>query len=278
MSRVVVHLSDLHFGRVDAGMVEPLVEAVERLRPDVIAISGDLTQRARPPEFQQARAFLENFQVPLVVVPGNHDVPLYDLYRRFVKPLDRFYRFITDVREPSFIDREIAVIGINTARSLTWKGGRVNHTQIMTVRNVLCALDPDVIRIVVTHHPFDLPKGYSSLEVVGRSRMAMSRLAECGADILLSGHLHVTHISDTVHRYNIHGHSALVVQAGTASSNRHRGERNSFNCLRVDGRAVTIEHWTWSDEKHGFTRTDVRRFERVDGLWQRPRAEHATSE
>jgi 3',5'-cyclic AMP phosphodiesterase CpdA len=271
MSRTVLHLSDLHFGKIDAQVLYPLVTTIAELSPDVIAVSGDLTQRAKPIEFQQAREFLDRLFVPLVVVPGNHDVPLFNPYRRFIQRFDHFHRHITAESVPEFIDGEIAVIGINTARSLTWKWGRVNRAQMTQVRDRLFALPAHVVRIVVMHHPFELPEGVSKLELVGRARMGMDKLAECGADVLLSGHLHSAHISDTVRRYNIYGHSALVVQAGTATSTRQRGEQNSFNILRIDASEINIESWTWRGPQAGITggfhQTSNKRFTKRDRLW-----------
>jgi 3',5'-cyclic AMP phosphodiesterase CpdA len=271
VSRTVLHLSDLHFGKVDAQVLDPLVKMINGLRPDVIAISGDLTQRAKAVEFQQARAFLDRLPAPLVVVPGNHDVPLFNPYGRFIERFQPFHKHITADAVPEFIDNEIAVIGINTARSLTWKWGRVNQAQMTRVRDRLFGLPVDTIRIVVMHHPFELPEGVSKLELVGRARMGMDKLAECGADVLLSGHLHSAHVSDTVRRYNIYGHSALVVQAGTATSTRQRGEQNSFNCLRVTPNEITIESWAWRAEPPGgssaFQQVSSRRFMKRDRLW-----------
>jgi 3',5'-cyclic AMP phosphodiesterase CpdA len=267
MSRTVVHLSDLHFGRIDPAMIEPLLDAVGTLQPDVVAVSGDLTQRAKVPEFEQARAFLDKLQTPLIVVPGNHDVPLYNLYGRFRGPFERFHRLITDEIVPEYIDAEIAVIGVNTARSLTWKGGRVNISQMVRVRDRLFTLPAQIVRIVVTHHPFELPEGVSSSELVGRARMGMMKLAESGADVLLSGHLHTAHVSDTVKRYNIYGHSSLVVQAGTAISTRHRGEQNSFNSLRITSGEIQIERWTWNHGLRAFGQASLQRFMKRERLW-----------
>src|SRR5438309_4295198 len=125
--RTVVHLSDLHFGRTDPALIEPLLAALRTIRPTVVVVSGDLTQRAREEEFEQARDFLSRIEVPLVVVPGNHDVPLYRLWERFLSPLGKYQRMIQRDLEPSFVDAEIAVVGLNTARSLTFKNGRINH-------------------------------------------------------------------------------------------------------------------------------------------------------
>src|SRR5882724_10264204 len=127
--RTLVHLSDLHFGRVDERLVEPLIAAVTEIDPDLVAVSGDLTQRARSHQFREARAFLDALPQPQIVVPGNHDVPLHNVFTRFVRPLDKYKGYITDDLQPVYQDNEIVVVGVNTARSLTIKGGRINENQ-----------------------------------------------------------------------------------------------------------------------------------------------------
>jgi len=166
--RTIVHLSDLHFGRIDPLLPEPLVECVEAVRPDLVAVSGDLTQRARPEEFEQARAFLDALPSPQIVVPGNHDVPLYNAYLRFFGGLRRFRRYISEDLEPTYADEEMAVIGLNSARSLAFKGGRINLRQVEQAREWLCSFPPRVAKIIVIHHPFDLPPGHGG-RVVGRA-------------------------------------------------------------------------------------------------------------
>ena len=267
--RTVVHLSDLHFGRIDVGLLDPLVAAVEDARPDVVAISGDLTQRARSRQFVEARDFLRRLPRPQIVVPGNHDVPLYDIARRFLSPLRRFRRYITDDPAPFHRDDEIAVVGLNTARSLTFKGGRINEQQAALVESRFRDVEPSTLRIVVTHHPFTLPDAGDEDDLVGRAAMAMRVFANCGVDLLLSGHLHTTHAGDTSTRYEIAGYAAIVVQAGTASSTRARGESNSFNILRLAPARIEVDVMRWQPEARAFAllRTDV--FEREGGAWRR---------
>lgn len=246
--RILAHLSDLHFGRVDAAILEPLRKAVWRLEPHAVVISGDLTQRAKPREFREARAFLDTLPRPQIVVPGNHDVPLYNVFKRFLAPLDAYRRHISEELEPVHIDGEIAIVGVNTARSLTFKGGRISEEQVERIRAKLCTLDERIAKIVVTHHPFELPDTMDPDHIVGRARMAMRTLAGCGADILLAGHAHASHVGDTAARYKFDGYAALVVQAGTATSTRARGEMNSFNSLRVDGPEIRVDRYTWSPQ------------------------------
>ena len=186
--RTLVHLSDLHFGRIDTAIIAPLMQTVHQLQPDLVVVSGDLTQRARSPEFKAARAFLDALPQPQIIVPGNHDVPLHDLFLRFTQPLDKYRRYITADLRPCYTDAEVAVCGINTARAFTIKGGRINAAQVAWLREKFSALGNEVIKIVVTHHPFDLPTGYGQKQLVGRARMAVESLALCGADIFLAGH------------------------------------------------------------------------------------------
>jgi 3',5'-cyclic AMP phosphodiesterase CpdA len=244
--RTLLHLSDLHFGRVPEGMADALVAVSQEIAPDVVVVSGDLTQRAKVEEFRQARAFLERLPRPQIVIPGNHDVPLYNPYGRFVERLARFREHITDDLAPSYVDAEVAVFGVNTARSLTWKNGRINARQIEAVRGLLCGLAPDVARVIATHHPSDV------------AREALATWVGCGADLLLCGHLHIgaTAVEN----------GTLIVNAGTAISTRGRGEANSFNVIRVDGRdRAAIAQWAWADS--AFVKLEAAEFTRDEGGW-----------
>jgi 3',5'-cyclic AMP phosphodiesterase CpdA len=252
--KTIIHLSDIHFGRVDYQVVNKLIETAHEIKPDVVVVSGDLTQRARSSQFVEARAFLDALPRPQIVVPGNHDIPLYHVFNRFARPLDKFRRFITEDLEPFYSDDELAIIGVNTARSLTTKHGRINERQIIGIKEKLCKLPDDVVKIVVTHHPFDLPAGFEAKDIVGRAAMAIKLLSDCGADIFLAGHMHISHIGNTAERYKIApGLSALVVQAGTATSTRGRGESNSFNIIRAQYPRLIVERLEWQPEAARFS-------------------------
>jgi 3',5'-cyclic AMP phosphodiesterase CpdA len=267
--RKLVHLSDLHFGRVDYEVVEPLIVTVNEMKPHVVAVSGDLTQRARSHQFVEARKFLDALPSPQIIVPGNHDVPLYNFVARFTQPLEKFRRHITDDLEPFYADDEIAILGINTARSLTTKYGRINERQIEGIRQRMCSFKDETTKIIVTHHPFDLPEGHDQRELVGRAELAMQALASCGADVLLAGHLHVGHTAQTATRYKIEGHSALVISAGTATSTRSRGEPNSFNVVRIQHPYIKVERHSWQAETGRFTPSSSEAFEHTKDGWKR---------
>jgi 3',5'-cyclic AMP phosphodiesterase CpdA len=267
--RTIVHLSDIHFGRIDHAIIEPLVDMIGESKPDVVAVSGDLTQRARSQQFKDAKAFLDRLPKPQIIVPGNHDIPLHNVFTRFFRPLDKYRRFITDDLQPFYADDEIAVVGVNTARSFTIKGGRINEDQIARTREKLCAFSGDVTKIIVTHHPFDLPEKHDERDIVGRAGMAMKTFAACGADIFLAGHLHLSHTGHTAARYKIEGHSALVIQAGTATSTRGRGESNSFNIIRIARPNLAVERLTWQPERGEFASTQIESFIKSEEAWTR---------
>lgn len=245
--RRIVHISDLHFGAADERIAARVVERVAELQPHLVIVSGDLTQRARTTQFQQAKQFLEKLPQPQLVVPGNHDVPLYNVYDRFVNPLEKYEKIITPELEPFVSDDEIAVAGINTARSLTIKGGRIRREQVDRLRAKMSAFPDRMLKIVVTHHPFDVPEGEDENDIVGQARESLPLIAESGADVFLSGHLHKSHIGHSARRYDLtNGYSALIVQAGTATSTRERGEENSFNVLEFDHPVITVKRFACS--------------------------------
>ncbi len=266
--RTLVHLSDLHFGRINEAILAPLLAFMHEVQPDLVAISGDLTQRARTREYVAARNFLDQIPFPQIVVPGNHDVPLHNLFSRFFRRLDRYERYITRDLQPFFLDAEIAVAGVNTARGFTWKDGRINRRQLAELREQLQPIGEDRIKILVTHHPFDLPAGASG-KVVGRSRLALKTLAECRVDLLLAGHFHIADTGYTAKRYNIPGYSALIVSSGTSTSTRIRGEANSLNVIRIDRPQVSIERQTWQPGTNTFLPTSLEQFQQTASGWVR---------
>jgi 3',5'-cyclic AMP phosphodiesterase CpdA len=267
--RRLIHLSDLHFGRVDPRIVTSLLEFIRTTSPDLVAISGDLTQRACTSEFQLARRFLDAIPFPQVVVPGNHDVPLYNLFSRFLRKLNRYQRFIGADLEPFYCDSEIAVSGVNTVRALAWKNGRINRQQLKKLRARFSNVPAANVKIVVTHHPLDIPEGMSGDHVVGRGQLAIQTLSECRVDLLLAGHFHVGATGQTATRYPFGNYSALIVSSGTSTSTRRRGQPNSLNLIQIDAAKIRIARQTWRPERGVFDLFSTERYTRSENGWTR---------
>jgi 3',5'-cyclic AMP phosphodiesterase CpdA len=253
-------------GRLDPGVLAPLVTTVRRAGPDLVVVSGDFTQRATVGQFREARAFLDALEARTLCIPGNHDVPLWNVAARFLTPLERYKHYITADLSPEYRDDEVMVVGVNTARSFTWGEGRINLTEVDALLARLSTAAPDATRIVVTHHPFDLPPGVHEKRLLGRARAAMARLATAGADLFLSGHLHLSHVSHSAERYRIAGHSALIVQAGTVSM-RGRGEEPSFNILRLERGRLSLGRFLWDPLARRFEEAAFGVYRRGDNGW-----------
>jgi 3',5'-cyclic AMP phosphodiesterase CpdA len=266
--RRIIHLSDLHFGRIDPAITSPLISFIGEAKPDLVAVSGDLTQRARTAEFRAARDFLHSLPFPQIVVPGNHDVPLHNLFSRMFGGLDKYSRHISADLQPFYFDPAIAVMGVNTARALTWKNGRINRRQLAMLRRAFNRATREHIKIVVTHHPFDLPAGARG-DVVGRSRLAIATLAQCRVDLLLAGHFHIADTGYTAKRYSIPGFSALIVSSGTTTSTRGRGQPNSFNVITIEQPIVSIERRVWRPISNTFDVFSIEHFRRAETGWLR---------
>ena len=267
----LLHLSDLHFGAHDPRLVEAVEQRVHEEQPDLVVISGDFTQRARTEQFREACQFLERLREAghdVLGVPGNHDVPLYDVLRRFFSPLTRYKRFIDDELCPLHELRGATVLGINTARSLTFKDGRISHEQMQFIRDTFERTDPNAMRILVTHHPlFALPVGDGPElgKAIGRQEPALDAIADCGVDLLLAGHNHRASAHDARDLVTRAG-SSLVIQAGTATSTRLRDEEQSFNKIHIDGEHVTLTVQGWAGDK--FASRDAQLYVRESDRWR----------
>jgi len=265
----LIQLSDLHFGAHDDTLVAAVERRAEELKPDLIVISGDFTQRARTDQFKDACRFLErlrNAGFEVLGVPGNHDVPLYDVLRRFLSPLTRYRRFIDDSLCPFVELRGVAVLGINTARSLTFKDGRISRDQIEFIRDTFARTNPDSTRVLVTHHPlFAVPVGDDIERAVGRQELALDAIEDAGVDLLLAGHAHHASVHSASELVTRAG-GALVIQAGTATSVRVREQSQSFNVIDLNDAEVTLTVESWCGD--GFKSGDAKSFENHEGAWR----------
>lgn len=249
---VIAHLSDLHFGTERPAVTEALLHVLAVHPPDVVAISGDLTQNATYREFRAARAFLDRLERPALVVPGNHDIVGHRIAERLLAPFRRWRRLIADGLAPEWSDATLVMRGINTARPfgpyLNWSRGRFSLDQIASL--ALTEADRRSL-VVVAHHPVaygnDTGRDYDLATRAGAVLTALSRQPR---SVILAGHRHQSHVS----LWNPDGgerpaegpvaareRDVLIVHAGTASSNRLRGEANSWNRLTVEARRVVVE-------------------------------------
>ena len=264
----IAHVSDLHFGADDERATAALLADLHAARPEAVVVSGDLTQRARRHEFRAARAFLAQLPAPWLAVPGNHDVPAWNLARRFGAPLARYRTELCDDLTPELRVGEVTILGIATARSNVIKGGRVSLAQMELIRRRFAAA-PTALHMLVTHHPFGpLPPGSRHVPV-GRERRALAAAAEAGVDVVLAGHLHRSFSADVSERHPDLGAAILTVQAGSAISHRRRRARNAYNVIDATPRRMdlevrelagaqfrTAERLRFAHEGHRWTRRD----------------------
>ena len=264
--RMVAHLSDLHFGMEDERIAEGLLEDLAGFHPNVVVISGDLTQRARKKQFEAAGAFIRRILVPCLVVPGNHDIPLYDIVRRALMPLRRYKQYITPGLNPVFQDEELMILGANTARAAAFKNGRISTAQIRILADNFCAAASHLFKVLVTHHPFLPPVDYPYAALVGRGALAVEALEPCGIDLLLSGHYHRDYMGDLQSHYVTVKRSIIVAQAGTAISKRTRGEKNSYDRIIIDQPDICFDRFAWDGRR--FAKTMTTRYKKVNGAWR----------
>ncbi len=279
----IAHLSDIHFGCQDDKVVDGANAWLQEQQPDLIIVSGDFTQRARVEQFRQASNWLNRLRSsgwPVLAVPGNHDIPLYDVVTRFAAPLRRYRKYISNDLCPWFENDEVAVLGINTARSLTIKDGRINRDQMKIIEERFAAVDPGKTKILVTHHPlFSMPigEGTELTEAVGRHQDAVTAVCRAGVNIALAGHFHRTY-AEAASRMVEKAGGALVIQAGTATSKRLRNdELQSFNWIHAH-RHNDIELQVIAWDGTGFRRGSHVRFAHDGEDWSSLTVSHDSPE
>jgi 3',5'-cyclic AMP phosphodiesterase CpdA len=269
--KTLAHISDLHFGRVDDAVVAALRNDLAAANPDLIVISGDLTQRALHAQYEQARAFLADLPAPYLVVPGNHDIPAHALHERFSRPMGRYRRYIHHDLSPFLHDGELAVLGLNSARPFmlrhwNWAYGSLSRTQIRLVADTFRPLSPRTVKVLVAHHPFLPPPAAPKTRLVNRALPMLKACAEVGVDLLLAGHLHTAYVRDVTAHFTAVNRSMLVAQAATATSTRLRAEPNAYNRIRLSPDYIAIGSRVWDGRRFSYGPVDG--FRRTDGHWE----------
>ena len=252
--RTIAHVSDIHFGRTEPGRTEALLRAVHEAEPDLTVVSGDLTMRARSKEYCQAVAWLAQLPEPYVVIPGNHDIPQVNLLDRFITPFRRYQKFVQEDLEPTWEDDEIALICLNTVRRmrwhLNWGEGGISEDQADRAKRWFAEKSEKKLWIVVTHHPFLPPPEAPKTRVVGGARRAMDTFADARVDLLLAGHVHQAYSGGSIRYYPRVQRSIVVAVSNTSSSNRLRGEPNSFNVITYDPPRLGIQIRAWDGHRY----------------------------
>ncbi len=238
-----VHISDLHFGRTHPQLIDGLRQSLADIQPDLVIISGDLTQRARSREFLEAGAFLDSLLWPCLVIPGNHDIPAYNLTERIISPWRKWHRYLRYPLEPILDNVSYIALGINSTRRFSsfidWSRGKISEAQSNAAAKIFAKQPADKLRVLVIHHPFSLPRRYLHRHIIGGQDEALSVMKKAGVDIIMSGHVHFayTHILEGL----------IISHSGTTFSDRlMKDSPNSFNIVRGNRRRLTIETREWN--------------------------------
>ncbi|WP_226623308.1 metallophosphoesterase family protein [Alloyangia pacifica] len=258
----LIHLSDLHFGRSAPELLDPLLRAVNVAKPDLVAITGDFTQRARCSQYREARAFLRKLQAPWMAVPGNHDVSLDNLWLRFVRPYRRYRRFITEEMMPVKRLPGLTVVGFNTVDRFRWQRGKIRWLQMRQACRIFS--EEKGLNVVLAHHPFEQDADVDK-SLMRDADQAIERLSECGAHLVLSGHLHRWRTEPFLSRK--HGAQVLQVHVGTGLSTRLRGQENDFAILDLESHSASIRRMI--AREHHFVEAERRHYSFGDQGWER---------
>lgn len=263
----LLHISDLHFG----GPFQPdraaaVRELADRRRPDLVVVSGDLTQRAKRREFEAAGRFLDELGPPVAVTPGNHDVPLYRVWERLFAPYRHYRRYVSDELDAVHRMDGLTVVCLNSSRRFTLDNGRLTGGQLEFAEEAFEAAPEADLRALVTHHHLapapDLESGHS---VMPGARRALRRLTDAGVHLIMAGHMHRSYIGDSLDFFPdaSRDRGVVIVQCGTTTSERGRGreqQRNSLNYLRADMEEILVTHYLWRRDRERFDAHSEHRF------------------
>lgn len=265
MSLRIAHISDIHFGKIaQPAIVDALVHEINGADVDLVSVSGDLTQRAKPQQFEDAAAMLSRLEADVLVVPGNHDVFAWWFpIRRLLDPLQRYHQYISDDPTPSYVANGVAVLGINSATGLTIKGGRIDGSQRDRMREFFTGRRDSSFNILVVHHHLSRIEALGWHDIARHSQHTLDVAADSGVDLILCGHLHISHIEPVE---IIPGdHRLVVASAGTATSSRGRKEHrrsNFYNLVTVETDHFLIEERRFDARSGRFIKDCETRFER----------------
>jgi len=254
----ILQFSDTHFGTERKPVVEAALDLARSLKPDLVVLSGDITQRARRAQFAAARRFIERLSLPVLAVPGNHDIPLYNVFARALNPYGNYRRALGAVLEPVFETPGLLAVGINTTRPRRHKDGEISDAQLARVAQRLRQARPGQLRVVVAHHPVRAKVESDLSNLLNGRERALAAWAQAGIDLVLGGHIHLPYVLPLS---SANGPAGWIVQAGTACSRRVRGSvPNSVNVITHEGEGgqqlCHVERWDYAEATHVFAPVD----------------------
>jgi 3',5'-cyclic AMP phosphodiesterase CpdA len=242
---LILHASDLHFGKADPDIVEAFLNEIEKLNPDLVILSGDFTQVGSREEFEQAQNFIARIAAPVFTVPGNHDIPRYKISERFFDPMKNYRKYISPMEDISHEIDDAFIVGINTARPIVphwnWANGMVSQRQIVDTHNLFRSSPDDKVRIFVCHHPLINVENSPIDTIVWGSTDLLYALDDQHVDLVLTGHVHHASILPQMEGYN----GPVMVGSASATSTRLRGQKNGYNLIRIDKNMIEVQliHW-----------------------------------
>lgn len=256
----ILQISDLHFGPPYLPAVgESLLTAAKAIAPDIIVASGDFTQRAREEQFADARAFLDRLPpVPQVVVPGNHDVPLYRIMERIFDPYRWYREHISEELDQVVTTDDVMIVALNSTSPLRHiTNGRIDSKQLDFCERAFTGASPQQVRIVVAHHHFAPAPDYEGSQVMPNAKRAIDLFTALKVDLIMGGHLHRAYIGNSLDLYPgmDRDHGIIIVQSGTSTSRRGRvreREKNSFNVVRITDEVIRTTHYMYFEDRGGF--------------------------
>lgn len=262
-------LSDLHFGQERKDLVEPLFRAIQSAGADMVVVAGDLVQRARRDQFEAALAFLDRLNAPWMAVPGNHDIPLLDPVARLFHPFNAFRRHVASDLGPERRIGDLRLLGANSVDPLRWRRGVARPEEVARIASLLREGPAGLTNLMVFHHPFSEPEGFSKGETRGADQ-ALEQLGAAGLDLIVSGHLHHWNPGPGISAEA--GRKILQLQLGTALSGRagetgHMFATLDFEDTDFDECALTVTPWFADDGLLEYLAAPALRYGRREGLW-----------
>jgi len=260
----IIHISDLHFGTENSEVVNHLIGDINDINPNVVVVSGDLTQRAKTKEFIKVKSFLKNLECHTVVIPGNHDIPLYNIWDRIVNPFKKFNKYFYEA-DRYYSDDKLEIMGLNSVRNLRWKSGKLSTVQLKIGAEEFRKSDKNLVRILVIHHNLFHVSSKRDAVKIFRTKLLQSWLMKNNIDLILFGHDHKSMVQPILFDDD-NTIDFILLQAGTSTSNRTRQCPNSFNIVEISNYDCNIKVMEYQEDK--FELVSNQHFAKESSGWQ----------